>query len=61
MSDEFSDNANAAIQSATYVVEGVGTGLLIMTIPLLTLGFAVAVGVLLVRTPLKAVGRVGGA
>ena len=61
MSDEFSDNANSAIRSATYVVEGVGTGLLIMTVPLLTLGFAVAVGVLLVRTPLKAVAGAGGA
>lgn len=60
MADD-SNPVNAAIDGAGFVVEGVGTGLLLMTIPLLTLGFAVAIGVLLVRTPVKALSGVGGA
>ena len=57
--NSFKDNANAAVNMTGHVIEGVGSGILLIAVPLLSLGMAVALGLLLVRAPIKVMTKQG--
>jgi len=56
MSD-LTDNAKRAADTSIMVAEGVASGFLLMAVPLLLIGVAVGVGMLLLRRPIEALGR----
>tara|TARA_R110000824_G_scaffold129597_1_gene291111 strand:+ start:11150 stop:11323 length:174 start_codon:yes stop_codon:yes gene_type:complete len=57
MSD-LEDNAKRAANSSMMVAEGVLSGFILMAVPLLFVGVAVGLGILLLRKPIEAIGGV---
>ena len=54
--NDLKENAKAAADTSIMVAEGVFSGLLLMAVPLLLIGTAVGVGMLLLKKPIQAIG-----